>query len=131
MTDGARKPTCSRLCAPEEFRPIPFAAWKAFVGDGSGRYPALDLPEILAENGPREPEWKMQDMLNELERRRAAARRGGGDRRIEAQHANGKLTARERIDALLDPGSFEETDMYAVHRTADFGMDKRKIPGDG
>ena len=73
----------------------------------------------------------MQKMLEELERRRAAARLGGGERRIEAQHAKGKLTARERIDALLDPGSFEEYDMFVEHRSIDFGMENQKIPGDG
>ena len=54
----------------------------------------------------------MQDILQELERRRAAARLGGGERRIEAQHAKGKLTARERLEVLLDEGSFEEWDMF-------------------
>ena len=73
----------------------------------------------------------MQQMLEELERRRAAARLGGGKKRIEAQHAKGKLTARERIDVLLDPGSFEEYDMYVEHRSIDFGMENQKIPGDG
>ena len=73
----------------------------------------------------------MQQMLEELERRRAAARLGGGQRRVEAQHAKGKLTARERIDALLDPGSFEEYDMFVEHRSIDFGMENQKIPGDG
>src|SRR5437764_1170018 len=73
----------------------------------------------------------MQDMLKELERRRAAARLGGGERRVEAQHAKGKLTARERVDALLDPGSFEEYDMFVEHRSIDFGMENQKIPGDG
>src|SRR3982075_1560824 len=73
----------------------------------------------------------MQQMLEELERRRAAARLGGGQRRVEAQHAKGKLTARERIDALLDPGSFEEYDMFVEHRSIDFGMETQKIPGDG
>src|SRR5688572_16611143 len=73
----------------------------------------------------------MQKMLEELERRRAAARLGGGQRRIEAQHAKGKLTARERLDVLLDPGSFEELDMYVEHRSTDFGMENQKIPGDG
>ena len=68
---------------------------------------------------------------NELERRRAAARLGGGQRRIEAQHAKGKLTARERIDVLLDPGWFEEYDMFVEHRSIDFGMETQKIPGDG
>ena len=73
----------------------------------------------------------MQQMLEELERRRAAARLGGGQRRVEAQHAKGKLTARERIDVLLDPGSFEEYDMFVEHRSIDFGMETQKIPGDG
>eukprot|EP01034_Spumella_vulgaris_P043199 gene43199-53622_t len=73
----------------------------------------------------------MQKMLEKLEQRRAAARLGGGERRIEAQHAKGKLTARERIDALLDPGSFEEYDMFVEHRSIDFGMENQKIPGDG
>src|SRR5580765_4670539 len=72
----------------------------------------------------------MQKMLEELERRRAAARLGGGPHRVKAQHAKGKLTARERIDALLDPGSFEEYDMYVEHRSIDFGMETQKIPGD-
>ena len=73
----------------------------------------------------------MQDILKELERRRAAARLGGGERRIEAQHARGKLTARERIELLLDEGSFEEFDMFVEHRCTDFGMADRKIAGDG
>src|SRR5271156_2981845 len=73
----------------------------------------------------------MQQMLEELERRRAAARLGGGQRRVEAQHAKGKLTARERIDVLLDEGSFEEFDMFVEHRAHDFGMADQKIPGDG
>ena len=73
----------------------------------------------------------MQEMLELLERRREAARLGGGQRRVEAQHAKGKLTARERIDVLLDPGSFEEYDMFVEHRSIDFGMENQKIPGDG
>ena len=73
----------------------------------------------------------MQNMLKELEKRRAAARLGGGQRRIDAQHAKGKLTARERIEVLLDPGSFEECDMFVEHRSIDFGMEEQKIPGDG
>src|SRR2546425_842698 len=73
----------------------------------------------------------MQQMLEKLERRRAAARQGGGQRRVEAEHAKGKLTARERVDALLDPGSFEEYDMFVEHRSIDFGMETQKIPGDG
>ena len=66
-----------------------------------------------------------------LEEMREAARIGGGQERIDAQHARGKLTARERIDLLLDPGSFVEMDMYVTHRCQDFGMDKKKVLGDG
>ena len=73
----------------------------------------------------------MTDILDELERRRNVARVGGGIKRIEAQHARGKLTARERIDLLMDEGSFEEFDMFVEHRSTDFGMEKTKIPGDG
>ncbi|MEQ9042668.1 MAG: acyl-CoA carboxylase subunit beta [Alphaproteobacteria bacterium] len=73
----------------------------------------------------------MKDILEELERKRAAARAGGGEKRVEAQHAKGKLTARERIELLLDPGSFEEYDMFVEHRCSDFGMEQQKIPGDG
>ncbi|WP_075219690.1 acyl-CoA carboxylase subunit beta [Acuticoccus yangtzensis] len=73
----------------------------------------------------------MKDVLIELERRRDEARAGGGAKRIEAQHARGKLTARERIEVLLDEGSFEEFDMFVEHRCTDFGMEKTKYPGDG
>ena len=73
----------------------------------------------------------MKDIIQELERRRETARLGGGERRIEAQHKRGKLTARERIDLLLDEGSFEEFDMFVEHRCTDFGMEDTKFPGDG
>jgi propionyl-CoA carboxylase beta chain len=73
----------------------------------------------------------MQEILQRLEEKRAAARAGGGQKRIAAQHAKGKLTARERIEALLDPGSFEEWGMFVEHRCTDFGMADQKIPGDG
>src|SRR5882762_990661 len=73
----------------------------------------------------------MKEVLEELERRRAEARLGGGQGRIDAQHKRGKLTARERIVLLMDDGSFEEFDMYVEHRCAEFGMEKTKIPGDG
>ncbi|MBN9026422.1 MAG: acyl-CoA carboxylase subunit beta [Rhizobiales bacterium] len=73
----------------------------------------------------------MKHVLAELEKRRAEARLGGGEKRIAAQHAKAKLTARERLDVLLDEGSFEEFDMYVEHRGTDFGMDRTKIPGDG
>ena len=74
----------------------------------------------------------MQHILDALEKRRASARLGGGQARIDTQHTRGKLTARERIELLLDHGSFEEFDMFVQHRAVDFGMDKaEKIPGDG
>ncbi len=73
----------------------------------------------------------MQEILEKLEQRRAEARAGGGAKRTQAQHARGKLIARERIELLLDEGSFEEFDMFVEHRSSDFGMEKSKIPGDG
>src|ERR1700741_4371494 len=73
----------------------------------------------------------MKDILDTLEARRAGAKLGGGKARIEAQHARGKLTARERIELLLDPGSFEEFDMFVEHRNTDFDTDKNRFPGDG
>lgn len=71
------------------------------------------------------------DVIEELEHRRNQARAGGGERRIQSQHSKGKLTARERISALLDPGSFEEYDMFVQHRCTDFGMDETRFSGDG
>ncbi len=73
----------------------------------------------------------MTDILQELEDRRAAARLGGGRKRIDAQHAKGKLTARERIELLLDEGSFEEFDMFVAHRCTEFGMEAERPYGDG
>ncbi len=73
----------------------------------------------------------MSANIAEMEKRRAAARLGGGQRRIDAQHAKGKLTARERLDILLDEGSFEEVDAYVEHNCTDFGMQQSHIPGDG
>ena len=73
----------------------------------------------------------MKDILEQLEDRRSQARLGGGQSRIDAQHARGKLTARERIDLLVDEGSFEEFDMFVTHRCTDFGMESQKPAGDG
>ncbi len=73
----------------------------------------------------------MQDIIHRLETMRAGARLGGGQRRIDAQHARGKLTARERLEVLFDEGSFEEWDMFVEHRCNDFGMAENKVPGDG
>src|SRR6188768_720849 len=73
----------------------------------------------------------MHKIIAELEDKRAQARLGGGQRRIDVQHGKGKLTARERLDVLLDEGSFEEYDMYVTHRSTDFGMADQKVAGDG
>ncbi|WP_165070921.1 acyl-CoA carboxylase subunit beta [Paludisphaera rhizosphaerae] len=73
----------------------------------------------------------MHEIIRRLDEKRAAARLGGGEKRIAAQHSKGKLTARERIELLLDPGSFEEWDMFKGHRCTDFGMADQVIPGDG
>src|SRR5215470_2951477 len=70
----------------------------------------------------------MDDVLADLDRR---AELGGGEERLRKQRAAGKLTARERIDALFDPGTFEEVDKLVTHRCRDFGMDEQMIPGDG
>lgn len=72
-----------------------------------------------------------QTNLEELKDRLAAARAGGGAERLERQHRDGKLSARERVELLLDPGSFVELDALVVHRCRDFGMEEQQIPGDG
>ena len=71
----------------------------------------------------------MHSIVAELEKRRNAARLGGGQKRIDSQHAKGKLTARERLEILLDEDSFEEFDMYVTHRCTEFGMDEGALPG--
>ena len=73
----------------------------------------------------------MKDILQKLEESRALAHQGGGEKRNAAQHSKGKLTARERVELLLDEGSFEEFDMFKTHRCTDFGMEKQKPAGDG
>ena len=72
-----------------------------------------------------------QEKVAELHRLKAEAMLGGGKKRIEAQHKKGKLTARERLDLLLDPGTFNELDMFVTHRSTGFGLDDQRIPGDG
>ena len=72
-----------------------------------------------------------QDKIQELVERRASAKLGGGQKRIDAQHQKGKLTARERIALLLDADSFEEFDMFVQHRCTNFGMDATHPDGDG
>src|SRR5260221_12976136 len=73
----------------------------------------------------------MATTIEELEKRREMARQGGGAKAIAAQHAKGRLTARERLGVLLDPGSFEEYGMFVQDNATDFGMGEHKIPGDG
>ena len=73
----------------------------------------------------------IEQKIQELLEKRNEARLGGGQKRIDSQHAKGKMTARERIAILLDEGSFEETDMFVTHRTTDFGLDKQQFLGDG
>src|SRR3990172_4827457 len=75
-------------------------------------------------------EKRKEDRLAELQRLKESAQLGGGKERIEAQHARGKLTARERLSILLDEGSFEELDSLVTHRTSEFGLDKQKYYGD-
>ena len=73
----------------------------------------------------------MEEKLDQLKQKQALAKLGGGTERIDKQHGKGKLTARERIDRLMDDGSFEEIGMLVEHRCTDFGMDQQRIPGDG
>jgi len=73
----------------------------------------------------------MRDKLELLQAKRAEAELGGGQERIDAQHAKGKMTARERLDVLLDPGSFVELDRFVTHRSTDFGLADQKVLGDG
>ncbi|HCX13761.1 MAG TPA: methylmalonyl-CoA carboxyltransferase, partial [Rhodospirillaceae bacterium] len=73
----------------------------------------------------------MRDIIQQLDEKRAAARVGGGQRRVSVQHGKGKLSARERVELLFDEGSFEEWDMYVEHRCEDFGMGDQRVPGDG
>ena len=72
-----------------------------------------------------------EEKLQELERRKAESEMGGGQSRIDRQHNEGKLTARERIGLLFDPGSFQELDQLVTHRSTDFGLEKQRVPGDG
>src|SRR5690349_24260534 len=72
-----------------------------------------------------------REKLEDLQRRRAESEQGGGADRIAAQHQKGKMTARERLDVLLDPGSFVELDRFVTHRATDFGLADQKVLGDG
>ncbi|MBT5661048.1 MAG: methylmalonyl-CoA carboxyltransferase, partial [Euryarchaeota archaeon] len=72
-----------------------------------------------------------EDRLKDLRNRKSRSEAGGGQARVEAQHNRGKMTARERLEMLLDDGSFQEIDALVEHRCRDFNMDKNVIPGDG
>src|SRR5450631_669362 len=93
--------------------------------------PTWRVPCYASDSRNLQGRGSMKDILDKLEKRREQARLGGGAARIEAKHKRGKLTARERIELLLDKGSFEELDMFVEHRSAEFGMEKTKVPGDG
>ena len=73
----------------------------------------------------------LKDKIKKLDKLKAEAKLGGGEERIKSQHEKGKLTARERIELLVDEGSFEEVDIFVKHRATDFGLDKQHFPGDG
>ena len=93
--------------------------------------PKLRVPKPALELVTPETPMPKQPIITELEHKRDRARQGGGQVRVEAQHAKGKLTARERIEVLLDPDSFEEYDMFVEHRCTNFGMENNVVPGDG
>ncbi len=93
------------------------------------RFPDVSLGATQGRHRLREA--CMSDILDELTKRRADAVAGGGKDRVAAHHAKGKLTARERVELLLDEGSFEELDMFVAHRTTDFGMERTRPAGDG
>ncbi len=88
-------------------------------------------PEWFGENSDNADAGKASNVINQLEAKREEARLGGGQKRIDVQHAKGKLTARERVSVLLDQGSFEEFDTFVEHRCTDFGMDEVSFAGDG
>src|SRR5260370_24931542 len=90
------------------------------------------LPSFITGNGLAllEP-MSMSQRLDELKKKGEQAKLGGGPEKIESQHSRGKMTARERIDALVDPGTFVEIDRFVVHQTTGFGMADKKILGDG
>ncbi len=103
----------------------PLRPCKTFVA------PSRAQMQRVSQGDEKEGTLFMTDILAELEMRREQARMGGGPKRIDAQHAKGKLTARERIELLLDENSFEEFDMYVAHRCTDFGMQEERPAGDG
>ena len=73
----------------------------------------------------------IQEKIEIMKKKQAKVLAGGGEKRIEKQHASGKKTARERVDLLLDPGTFVELDQFVTHRCTNFGMEKKELPGEG
>ncbi|HOP09750.1 MAG TPA: carboxyl transferase domain-containing protein, partial [Candidatus Methanofastidiosa archaeon] len=73
----------------------------------------------------------IEEKIKELQEKRSSLQMGGGEQRIAAQHDKGKLTARERLDKLLDPGTFQEIGLFRSHRAREFGMDGKEVPADG
>src|SRR6476660_1299241 len=88
-----------------------------------------EAPQVPQDQDPQKKD--VPERIRALRDLKAQALLGGGQRRVDRQHARGKLTARERLDLLLDPGSFEETDMLVTHRSSDFGLDRQRYLGDG
>ena len=118
--------------AQDSFRYRGYLGWitdLATLPDTNAAWPSMRIDRQLLKDYSQ-TFGVMKEILEELEQRRARARLGGGAARIEAQLALGKLTARERIEVLLDEGSFEEYGMYVEHRATDFGMADKKIPGE-
>src|SRR5260370_2975515 len=101
----------------------------ACEGDGRGR--ALGQRGRGGDGAGRNGSEFGAVKVDELERRKKESELGGGEARIQRQHNEGKLTARERVTLLFDPGSFQELDQLVVHRNTDFGMEKQRLPGDG
>src|SRR5260370_7872919 len=101
----------------------------ACEGDGRGR--ALGQRGRGGDGAGRNGSEFGAVKVDELERRKKESELGGGEARIQRQHNEGKLTARERVTLLFDPGSFQELDQLVVHRNTDFGMEKQRVPGDG
>jgi propionyl-CoA carboxylase beta chain len=102
--------------------------WDRHLKPGTAA-PRVEVVMGVQENGPQDK--GSQEKLEELRELDRQAEQGGGDKRIEKQHEGGKLTARERIDLLMDPGTFYELDKFVVHQNTDFGMEKQKFLGDG
>src|SRR5271170_2592914 len=101
------------------------------MGRGTGRLGYLFSLQHIERLGRVTLYLPMSDRMEELRRRHAAAEAGGGEERRARQHKEGKLSARERIDLLLDEGTFEEMDKLVRHRSRDFGMEDQIIDGDG